>query len=69
MLMFLPISVNVPYNVTMFAADTSILVSSEEYEILAQSSNLVLLAISEWFQDNQLILNTKKAKIVKFTPS
>jgi hypothetical protein len=47
----------------MFADDTSILVSTKDYENLAQSSNLPLLAISEWFQDNQLILNPRKAKL------
>jgi hypothetical protein len=62
MLIFLTISVNVPCYVTMFADDTSVLVSTEDYEILAQRSNLFLLAISEWFQDNQLVLNPRKAK-------
>jgi hypothetical protein len=68
-LVILPILINVPSNIIMFADDSGIVVSTKNYENLAQSSNLVLIAISEWFQDNKLILNPKKAKIIKFTPS
>jgi hypothetical protein len=69
MLMILPILINLPSNVIIFVGDSGILVSTKYYENLAQSSNLVLIAISQWFQHNQLILNPKKAKIIKFTPS
>jgi hypothetical protein len=45
-------------NVIMYADDTRILIS-----------NNVLYNTIKWFQVNQLVLNRKKTKIVKFTPA
>jgi hypothetical protein len=64
-----PILTDTPANVIMFVGDTSILVSTKSNENLAQSSNLVLLAISKRLQGNQLVRNPKNTNIIKFTPS
>jgi hypothetical protein len=53
----------------LFADDTSIFVTSTNYIELNQKLNSILHHISKWFQTNQLVLNTNKAYIVKFTSS
>ena len=50
---------------TLFADDTNILVSS----IGLNELNSILCSFSEWFQNNQLVLNLNKMHIVKFASS
>ena len=53
------------YYTTLFADDTNILVSSSGLNEL----NSILCSFSEWFQNNQLVLNLNKMHIVIFASS
>ena len=53
----------------LFADDTNLFVSSSDIDELNSKLNSVLCCISEWFQNNQLILNLNKTHIIKFTSS
>jgi len=52
--------------VIMFADDTNILISKNNYDDFKQVFNLIL---STWFHPNQLILNVEKTNIVNFNPT
>jgi len=53
----------------LFADGTNVLVSSNDHNELDSKLISVLLSISEWFQNKQLVLNLNKTLIVKFTSS
>ena len=53
----------------LFADDTNILVSSNDHIELNTKLNKVFCCISEWFQNNQLVLNLNKTQLIKFTSS
>jgi hypothetical protein len=51
----------------LFADDTSVIISKDNYDDFKQTSNLVLYRMCEWFDTNQLVLNVEKTNTVKFT--
>jgi hypothetical protein len=53
----------------LFADDTKILISSNNFTELNSKLNAVLHCISKWFQNNQLVLNLNKTHLVKFASS
>jgi hypothetical protein len=53
----------------LFADDTNILVSSSNHTELNTKLNKVFCCISEWFQNNQLVLNLNKMQLIKFISS
>jgi hypothetical protein len=53
----------------LFADDTNILVSSNDHTELYSNYNKVFCRISEWFQNNQLVLNSNKMQLIKFISS
>ena len=50
----------------LFADDTSILATSNNYAELNQNLNFLLQYTSKWFKINQLVLNTNKTYTAKF---
>ena len=64
-----PCIINKVSHTILFADGTNILVSSNDHNELNSRVNSVLRSISEWFQNNQLVLNLNKTLIVKFTSS
>jgi hypothetical protein len=50
-------------DVVLFADDTGVLVTNDNYSNFKRKANLALR-----FQTNQLVLNTEKTNIVNFTP-
>jgi hypothetical protein len=53
----------------LFTDDTNILVSSNNHTELNTKLNKVFCCISEWFRNNQLILNLNKTELIKFISS
>jgi hypothetical protein len=53
----------------MFADDTSILITSANYDELILDFRSVLSPISKLFQAIQLMLNIEKTSLVKFAPT
>jgi hypothetical protein len=51
----------------LYADDTTILVSSNDLNILNDNFNTVMKRISAWFQYNNLTLNLGKTHLIKFT--
>ena len=56
-------------SVIIYADYTSILISNNCYEELNRNFNEVRYNTLHWFQSSQLVLNTEKIKVVKFTPA
>jgi hypothetical protein len=50
----------------LFADDTNILVLSSDHTELNSKLNKVFCYISEWFQNNQLVLNLNKTQLINF---
>ena len=65
----LPRHINHSANVMLFADDTSILITENNYEDLNQMLKLALDCSNRWFKANQLVLNLTKTNIIKFSPS
>jgi hypothetical protein len=53
----------------LFADDTNILVSCNDHTELNSKLNKVFCYISEWFQNNQLVLNLNKTQFINFISS
>jgi hypothetical protein len=51
----------------LFADDTSVIISKDNYDNFKQTSNLVLSRTREWFDANQLVINVEKTNTVTFT--
>ncbi|XP_045471754.1 uncharacterized protein LOC123678662 [Harmonia axyridis] len=51
---------------TIFADDTNLLVSDSSYPRLLQKMFVLLEKIQDWFEENDLILNAEKTKVVLF---
>lgn len=61
------LNVQVPdSHITLFADDTSVLVNAKNSNELVVKMNNVLTELSGWFNDNGLLLNVDKTKIIKF---
>ena len=65
----IPKIINELSHTILIAGDTSILVTSTDYIELNQELHSILHHILKWFETNQLVLNTDKAYLVKFTSS
>jgi hypothetical protein len=65
----MPKIINKLCHTMLIADDTSILVTSTDYIELYQKLHSNLHHILKWFETNQLVLNTDKAYVVKFTSS
>ena len=50
----------------LFDNDTSVLISSRNFEDICSLSNLVLSRMIKWFAANTLVLNLYKRSIMKF---
>jgi hypothetical protein len=50
----------------LFADDTSVIISSRNFEDFCSVSNLVLCYMIKWFAANKLVLNLDKTNIMKF---
>ena len=64
----LPMSVNHISKAILFADDTSVIVTDKDHDSFKQETNLALTSLNQWFYINQLLLNTTKTNIIKFTP-
>jgi hypothetical protein len=53
----------------LFADDTNILVSSNNHTELNTKLNKIFCCISEWFPNNQLVLDLNKTQLIKFISS
>jgi hypothetical protein len=63
-----PIPIDKISYVIIFADDTSILISNNNYNDLNRTCTSVFSYIAKWFQANQLVLTIEKPNMVKFTP-
>ena len=50
----------------LFADDTSVVISSRNFEDFCSVPNLVLSRIVKWFAANNLVLNSDETNIIKF---
>jgi hypothetical protein len=57
------LQINTSSDPILFADDTSVLISKDNYDNFQQTSNLVLSHMSKWFQANQLVLNMEKTSM------
>jgi hypothetical protein len=60
----LPMSVKHVSKAILFADDKS----DKDHDSFKQKTNLALTSRNQWFYINQLVLNTTKTKVIKFTP-
>jgi hypothetical protein len=51
---------------TLFADDTTFIISKDNYDDFKQMSNCVLSLMCLWFDANQLVLNAEKPNTIKF---
>jgi hypothetical protein len=63
----LPLKINTISDPILFADDTSVIISKDNYDDFKKTSNLFLSHMCEWFDANQVVLNVNKTNIVKFT--
>jgi hypothetical protein len=64
-----PLEISKISEVIMFANDTSILCTAKDYYNLRSKLNVVFSHMFMWFQDNQLVLNLVKTKMIKLNPT
>ena len=62
----LPLIINAVSELVLFADDTSVTISSRNFEDFCSMSNLVLFHIIKLFAANNLVLNLDKTNIIKF---
>jgi hypothetical protein len=65
----LPLGIKHISDVVLFADDTSVLVADESYEKFKQKLISVISCLQNWFDGNQLVLNTAKTNFMTFTPA
>lgn len=63
----LALTINNSSHVILFADDTSVIISSKQYDHFINTSNTVLNLMNEWFHANKLALNVDKTSAVKFS--
>jgi hypothetical protein len=49
----------------LFADNTSVIISSKNFDDFSAMSNTVLSHMSKWFSSNKLVLNLDKTNIIK----
>jgi hypothetical protein len=64
----LPMSVKHVSQTTLFADDTSVIVTDKDYNSFEQKTNLALTCLDRWFRVSQLVLNITETDVIKFTP-
>jgi len=62
----LPLQINSLAEPVLFAYDTSVIISNENFIDFATSANQILAHMIEWFSANKLVLNLEKTNIMKF---
>ena len=62
-----PLPQNIKYNLTMYADDTSALVSGNSNRIVEEEANHALASLDLWFRNNSLFLNTHKTYYMRFS--
>jgi len=62
----LPLRINAVSEPILFADDTSVLISSRNFEDFCSVLNLVLSHIIKWFAANNLVLSSGKTNVMKF---
>jgi len=61
-----PLRINSASEPILFAGDTSVLISSKNFEDFCSVLNLIVSHMIKWFAANKLVVNLDKANIVKF---
>jgi len=61
-----PLTINYILRPIIFADDTSVTISSRNFQDFCSVSNLVLFHMIKWFAANNLVLNLDKTNIMKF---
>ena len=62
----LPLRINSVPEPVLFVDDTSVIISSRNFEDFSSVSNLVLSHMIKWSAANNLVLNLDKVNIMKF---
>jgi hypothetical protein len=62
----LPPTINTLSEPTLFTDDTSVIISSKNFDDFSTMSNTVLPHMSKWFAPNKLVLNLDKTDVIKF---
>jgi hypothetical protein len=62
----LPLQINKISDPILFADDTSVLISKDNYNDFQETANLVLSRMMKWFEANHLVLNMEKISMIKF---
>jgi hypothetical protein len=62
----LPLGMNTDYKITLYADDTSVLISGNNTHELQVKSDKALNTLNYWFVNNGISLNLTKTKILKF---
>jgi hypothetical protein len=61
----LPSTVSTFQESILFTDDTSVIISSKNFDDFSTMSNTVLYHMSKWFTSNKLVLNLDKTNIIK----
>jgi hypothetical protein len=61
----LPPTINALSEPILFTDDTSVIISSKNFDDFSTVSNTVLSHMSKWFTSNKLVLNLDKTNIIK----
>jgi hypothetical protein len=64
----LPLNIEANY-ISLFADDSSFLVSSSDYKTLYSKCQILLNDLEQWFSENKLMVNVKKSFLISFTLS
>jgi hypothetical protein len=62
----LPSTINTLLEPILFADDTSVLISSKNFDDFFAMLNTAPSHISKWFTSNRLVLNLDKSNVIKF---
>jgi hypothetical protein len=63
---YLPLRINSVSEAILYADDTSVIISTRNFEDFCSVSNIILSCMNKWFAANKLILNLDKMNIMKF---
>jgi len=62
----LPLHIDSLAEPVLYADDTVVIISNENFIDFTTSANQVLASMTEWFSANKLVLNMEKTNIMKF---
>jgi hypothetical protein len=60
------LGLNTDFKLLLYADDTSVLISGDNMQDIQTKSRHVLKSLNHWFKNNNLFLNFKKTKVLKF---